>query len=153
MHAYTKSAAASDGISIIANSIGAYFAMNAFQNVKIKRAFFISPIVDMEKLITDMMAAACITPDELKSKKEIKTPFGETLSWEYFSYLKTHPIKWTFPTHILYGGKDMLTSKSTISAFAEKTGATLTVMENGEHWFHTAKQMQFLDNWLKEYFN
>ena len=28
--------------------------------------------------------------------------------------------------------------------------ATLTVMEGGEHWFHTEEQMAFLDNWIKE---
>ena len=26
----------------------------------------------------------------------------------------------------------------------------LTVMENGEHWFHTAEQLAFLDGWVKE---
>ena len=37
----------------------------------------------------------------------------------------------------------------TISAFAEKTGAPLTVMPGGEHWFHTREQMAFLDAWLQ----
>ena len=27
--------------------------------------------------------------------------------------------------------------------------ATLTVMEGGEHWFHTDEQMQFLNDWIK----
>lgn len=27
----------------------------------------------------------------------------------------------------------------------------LTVMPGGEHWFHTDKQMRFLDNWLREH--
>jgi len=26
--------------------------------------------------------------------------------------------------------------------------AELTVMEEGEHWFHTDEQMRFLDNWV-----
>lgn len=26
----------------------------------------------------------------------------------------------------------------------------LTVMENGEHWFHTDEQLAFLDIWMKE---
>ena len=29
-------------------------------------------------------------------------------------------------------------------------GATLTVMENGEHWFHTKEQMDFLSDWIKQ---
>ena len=41
-----------------------------------------------------------------------------------------------------------MTSKETISVFAESIGATLTVMENGEHWFHTEEQMKVLDDWI-----
>ena len=113
------------------------------------KALFISPIVNMEKLITDMMMWSNVTEDELESKKEIPTEFGETLSWEYLCYVRKHPIKWNIPTCILYGGKDHLTSRETISEFAEKQGADLTVMEDGEHWFHTNAQMQFLDDWLR----
>lgn len=29
--------------------------------------------------------------------------------------------------------------------------ASLTIMKNGEHWFHTGEQMDFLDRWLKQY--
>ncbi len=137
-------------ISVIANSIGAYFTMDALSAEKIERAFFISPIVDMELLITNMMLAAHITPGELEQKQEIQTPFGEMLSWKYLSYVQEHPIQWSTPTHILYGGKDTLTSLKTISSFAQRTNASLTVMENGEHWFHTEEQMAFLDHWFKQ---
>ena len=37
-----------------------------------------------------------------------------------------------------------------VRAFAEKTGAVLTVMPGGEHWFHTDEQMRFLDDWITE---
>ena len=42
-----------------------------------------------------------------------------------------------------------MTSRETISEFADKIGADLTVMEDGEHWFHTNEQMQFLDDWIR----
>lgn len=42
-----------------------------------------------------------------------------------------------------------ISSLETISNFASKTGAKLTVMKNGEHWFHTKEQMDFLDEWIK----
>ena len=96
-----------------------------------------------------MMLWANVTLTELQEQKEIETAFGETLSWEYLCYVKEHPVKWAVPTHILYGENDNLTSFETISEFAKQTGATLTVMKNGEHWFHTEEQMQFLDDWLK----
>ena len=138
-----------DEVILIANSIGAFFAMSALAEKGISRALFISPIVNIEKLIADMMLWANVTEDELQSKKEIPTAFGETLSWEYLCYVRRHPIVWNIPTCILYGGKDHLTSRETISEFAEKQGAGLTVMEDGEHWFHTDAQMQFLDAWIR----
>lgn len=136
-------------ISIIANSIGAYFIMVSLTNKHIEKAFFISPIVDMEKLITDMMLLENITEEELYKKKEIKTSFGETLSLEYLTFVRKNPIEWNIPTYILYGEKDNMTSYETILNFANKTKANLTIMKGGEHWFHTDQQMEFLDNWIK----
>ena len=71
------------------------------------------------------------------------------LSWEYLSYVREHPINWSIPTEILYAGLDDLTSRETVTAFAETHGAWLTVMENGEHWFHTEEQMRVLNEWVK----
>ena len=46
-----------ESIILIANSIGAFFSMNAEIDSLIEKAYFISPIVDMEKLITDIQTA------------------------------------------------------------------------------------------------
>ena len=136
-------------ISIIANSIGAYFTMLSLINKNIEKAFFISPIVDMEKLITDMMFLENITEEELYKKKEIKTSFGEILSWDYLTFVRKNPIEWNVPTYILYGEKDNLTSYETILNFTNKSKANLTIMRDGEHWFHTDEQIEFLNNWIK----
>lgn len=133
---------------LVANSIGAYFSMCASAETLIDRAYFISPIVDMEKLICKMMAWAGVTEQELAEKSEIPTEFGETLSWNYLCYVREYPLHWRVPTCILYGGRDSLTSPETVTAFAERTGAELTVMPDGEHWFHTQRQLQFLDSWI-----
>ncbi|MCQ2449034.1 MAG: alpha/beta hydrolase [Clostridia bacterium] len=135
-------------ITLIANSIGAFFAMHALADKNIEAAYFISPVVDMEDLIENMMQNAGVSEEELHEKGEIQTEFGQTLSWEYLSYVRKHPIKWEIPTHILYGGKDHLTSLKTMIKFSCQIGATLMVMENGEHWFHTKEQMDFLDQWI-----
>ena len=139
-----------DNVILIANSIGAFFSMQAGIDDMIQKAYFISPIVDMEKLIADMMKWANVTEQELESEGIIHTDFGEDLSWEYLNYVRSHPIEWHVPTQILYGSHDHLTSIEAISDFANKHRATLTVMEGGEHWFHTEGQMAFLDNWIKE---
>lgn len=137
-------------IVLIANSIGAFFSMNAGIEGLIKQAYFISPIVDMEKLIMDMMKWANVTEAELEAQGIIHTEFGEDLSWEYLTYVRNHPLKWNVPTQILYGQKDQLTSLATMQEFAERHQAGLTVMEGGEHWFHTEEQMAFLDDWISE---
>ena len=138
-------------LNLIANSIGAFFSMNAGVDGLIQKAYFISPIVDMEKLIGDMMTWAKVTEAELKARGVIHTEFGEDLSWDYLSYIRSHPVRWTAPTKILYGGKDNLTSPETISRFAKTHNADLTVMEDGEHWFRTEEQMKFLDDWIRRY--
>ena len=141
-----------ENVILIANSIGAFFSMNASIDNMIQKAYFISPIVNMERLITDMMKWTHVTEQELESKGVIHTDFGEDLSWQYLSYVRSHPIKWCVPTQILYGSKDYLMSIETITDFAYKHQANLTIMENGEHWFHTEEQMQVLDNWVKQYY-
>lgn len=138
-------------VQIVANSIGAYFAMSALSDQPIRKAYFISPVVNMEQLITDMMGWAHVTEQELRDKGKIQTSFGATLSWKYLCYARENPLIWNVPTHILFGEKDHLTAYPTISEFAKKTHATLTVMKNGEHWFHTEEQMQFLDDWVRRF--
>ncbi len=146
---YFDSVAAGYGeVTLIANSIGAFFSMNALADKPVKQAYFISPIVNMEKLICNMMAWAGVSEEELREKKTVPTNFGETLSWEYLCYVRENPIKWRVPTKILYGSNDNLTSLDTMRDFAQKIGAPLTVMDAGEHWFHTAEQMAFLDKWM-----
>ena len=146
--AVTKLKAEYDSVALIGNSIGVFFSMNARINTMIRCAYFISPVVDMEQLILNMMSWAGTTEKELKEKGVIPTSLGEDLSRDYLCYVREHPASWTVPTRILYGSRDNLTSLETITAFAKAHGAELTVMENEEHWFHTDEQMQFLDNWI-----
>lgn len=138
-----------DQIFLISVSIGAYFSMSADISDSIRRAWLISPIVDMERLILSMLSWAGETEEALQARKIIPTTFGEDLSWEYLQYVRSHPIQWRAPTEILYGSADSLQSIETIRAFARRFRAGVTVMEGGEHWFHTAEQMKFLDDWIR----
>ena len=138
-------------ISLYANSIGAYFSLLAFRNAKPEKSLFVSPILDMEKLIHDMLGWAGVTQEQLHQAGEIPTAFGETLSWEYLTYAAEHRItKWDSPTAILYAGQDHLTVRETVEEFARRFGCSVTVMENGEHWFHTEEQLAVLDTWLQK---
>ncbi|MDD3168578.1 MAG: alpha/beta hydrolase, partial [Eubacteriales bacterium] len=137
-------------VSVRANSIGAYFSMLSFAEETIDRYLFVSPILDMEQLIFNMMKWSGVTEDLLKKEKIISTNFGETLSWEYLSYVRKHTIaEWAAPTSILYGTADNLTEKKTVDAFVDQFGCKLTIMDGGEHWFHTPEQLNVLEQWTK----
>ena len=137
-------------ILLIGNSIGAYFSMISLSGKQIKKAMFISPIVDMENVILNMMKWENVSEEELEDKKIINTSFGESLLWEYLSYVRKNSIIWDIPTNILYGEKDDITSLKAMNNFANKINADLTILENGEHWFHTEEQISFLDSWFEK---
>ena len=147
---FTEQRGRCEHLTLVANSIGAFFTLSSLDETLVDRAYFISPILDMENLICNMMQWSNVTKQELAEKREIATNFGETLSWEYLCYVRKHPIIWNVPTCILYGEHDNLTSIETVSAFAKLHHADLTVIPGGEHWFHTDEQMQFLDKWIRE---
>lgn len=132
-----------ESVSLIANSIGAYFSMFALQNYCVEKAFFISPILDMEKLILDMMKCANVTEKDLKEHKEISTDFGETLSWEYLSFVRNNLIQWNVPTEILYAEHDNMTSQDTVNKFVKTHQAKLTVMPEGEIGFIPQNNLNF----------
>ncbi len=137
-------------ITVIASSLGAYFLMISGAADHIGKAFFVSPIVDMERLIRDMMFRANVSEEELRQKGRIVVSPEEILSWEYLDWVIKHPIKWDVQTFILYGEKDNFQSIETMRRFAGSIEAELTVMPGGEHWFHTDEQNEFRWNWLDE---
>lgn len=133
-------------VSLRANSIGAYFAMLAFDAPS--RVLQVSPILDMEDLILTMMGWAGVTEGQLQERGEIATSFGQTLSWKYLCWVREYPIhNWTCPIRILYGNQDNMTSRQTIDGFVRQHDAELTVVEGGEHWFHTPEQLAILREW------
>ena len=134
-------------VSLRATSIGAWFSMLALQEKALRRALFVSPIVDMEDLIGRMMQQANVTEEQLKAAGEIPTTFGETLSWPYLCWVREHPLNWHGRTQVLYGDQDALTSRTMIERFRQESGAHLTIMEGGEHWFHTETQLAVLQAW------
>ena len=84
-----------------------------------------------------------------KAKQEINTEFGQTLYWDYYKYVKENPIvNWNKETYILYGSKDNMQEQSIIQDFSNKFNCKLSILENGEHYFHTEKQLGYYKSWL-----
>ncbi len=140
----------SPNLSLFACSIGAYFSLLAYADEQLGQCLFLSPVVDMERLIRSMMQWFDVTEERLEAEREIPTPIGKTLSWKYFHYVKAHPIvKWDTKTSVLYGGKDAVCERDTVVQFCTQFGCDLTEMEDGEHYFHTQDQLAFYRKWLK----
>ena len=118
-----------DRVGLFGSSLGAWFGLLAYP---------------------DAPLAAGVSEERLAQEGRIPTTFGQTLSWEYLRYVRTHPARrWRTPTAILYGARDHLTDRETVEAFAARNGCRLTVEEAGEHWFHTPEQLAVVDRWQR----
>ncbi len=138
-----------DRFSLFACSLGAYFSLNAYRDRAFENCLFQSPIVDMEALIGRMFLWSGVTEERLALEKKIETPL-DTLSWDYYQYVKSHPIvKWTPKTHILYASRDQLQSLAEQRAFADQFGAELTVAEGSDHPFMEETDAPIVRNWMR----
>jgi len=136
-------------LSLFGSSLGAYFSLVAYRELKFNKCLFQSPILDMENLIQSMMKSANVTEEMLRERREIPTPMGETLSWPYYEFVRENPIvKWNNPTCILYGSKDALTPRNVVDTFVANFHCNLAVLQNGEHYFHTEEQSMAVEKWL-----
>jgi uncharacterized protein len=136
-------------LSLFASSLGAFFSLIAYPDAPFGKCLFLSPILDMEILIQNMMQKAAVTEELLMERLEIITPAGEILSWAYYSFVKENPVvKWNSRTYILYGARDELTSRRIVDTFVANFQCSLEVVPDGEHYFHTSKQKKALGKWL-----
>lgn len=138
-------------INLWACSMGAYFSLLTYNDTPIDQCIFLSPVVNMKIIIDNMMLWSNVSKEELKEKNEIKTDFGPTLYWDYYNYVEENPItKWDNDTFILYGSKDNMQNEELVKDFSQKFNCNLTIVEDGEHYFHTDEQLARYKKWLNE---
>ena len=137
-------------ISLFGCSLGAYFSLLAFGGDDIGNALFLSPVVDMERVLEGMMANFGISPQRLEKERQIELPIGKALDWDYYDCVRSNPAapEWGSSIEILHGSEDHLSSPAVIKRFCERSGAGLTVMEGAGHYFHTEEQLLFFEQWL-----
>ncbi|MGL5273406.1 MAG: hypothetical protein ACRC8J_07970 [Phocaeicola sp.] len=51
------------------------------------------------------------------------------------------------------GENDNLIDLDCVRQFAQKHDCGLTIMENGEHWFHTEQQLDIMRSWIEKEIN
>lgn len=149
MHILRYARTRSNHISVFGCSVGAFFSMLAYKDEQIQQALFLSPVVDMKRIINNIMTWFNVSKERLEKEQEIATPV-KTLYWDYYQYVLNHPVEWDKPTVLLYGARDSLCESDYVNSFAERTNANMTVLEDGEHFFHTEKQLDFLRKWLHD---
>ncbi len=136
-------------INIFACSIGVYFSLLEYKKETINQCLFLSPVVNMKYIIDNMMTWSNITERELEEKQKINTNFGQTLYWDYYLYVKNNPIiEWNKKTYILYGDKDNMQDKDIMKDFVKRFNCNVSILENGEHYFHTKEQLEYYQEWL-----
>ncbi len=137
-------------ISLIANSMGAYFSLLAYKDEDIKQNLFLSPVVDMERIINNIMGWFNISEEQLYKEKVVPTPIGQTLYWDYYQYVKNNPIeKCNAPTAILYGKKDEICEYDYVSSFTKKYNCKLDISEISGHYFHTKEDIKIYRDWIR----
>jgi esterase/lipase len=138
-----------ESFSLYACSMGAYFSLTAYSDVTFEKCLLLSPLLNMKRLIENMMSSLSISEERLKIEKIIDTPYGEKLSWEYYTYVIDNQItEWNSSTSILYGEKDNITEQSVLFDFSNRFNCKIEIMKEGEHYFHTPEQIKYLNDWL-----
>lgn len=136
-------------ISLIANSIGAYFSLQAFNNLLFQQCLLYSPVIDMPYLIGQMMTWFSVTIEQLREKGVIDTPV-DPLRYDYYQYAFSHPIeKWQSPTSILFGEFDNLQTKEIMEKFCLKFNAKLTIVEGASHPLMEQEDINKFKNWIE----
>lgn len=136
-------------IIVIANSIGAFYAYEYLSDFNIKRAFFISPIADMFKIVFDLMMHYHISDEELNNKKIIVLDNGQTLSYDFYQHVLNYKDNWNVPTDILYCEHDEFVYIENIADFlANHPKARLTIKQMAGHYMHTEEEKEFIKQWM-----
>lgn len=148
MMAHARTLAAD--IGLFGCSTGAYFGMLAYGGLPIGQALLLSPVVDMARIIQNMMAVFNVSAQRLEQQKEVHTP-AKTLYWNYYQYVLAHPVEWNAPTAILYGARDELCEREYVERFAKGARADMTILEECGHFFHTDSQLAFFQEWLEKH--
>ena len=139
-------------VNLFATSLGAYFSLVACRDFRFGRCLFASPVLNMQRLIENMMRWFDVTPEQLEARREIPTPIGETLSWDYYSYVRDHPVDvWDSPTAVLYPALDNLTEQEVVDDFAGRFDARIQCVPGSGHYMHSDDELAIMEDWMRRH--
>ena len=136
-------------IGLLANSIGAYFSLCDTPAGTFERAWLVSPLLDLEYYIRDIMAEYSVTDEQLEAETEINTPRG-VLEWPYLRFVEKHPARLDIPSWIIRGDQDEMVPLGTLSRFVGAPGVELVQIEGGQHFLGQPPHLDTVVAWFEE---
>ncbi len=139
-------------IYLFACSMGAYFSLLAYHNLSIRKCLFLSPLVNMERLIRSMMDYFGVSEERLQIERHIELPKGAYLDWDYYCFAKNNPVpcSWNSPIKILYGLNDNITGLKEITEFGMRFNAKVDIYKHGRHYFQSDEELRVFDKWAEK---
>ena len=136
-------------VSLLANSIGAYFSLCDTPAGTFKHAWLVSPLLDLEYYIRDMMAEYSVTDEQLEAQTVIHTRRG-VLDWPYLRFVEEHPVKLDTPSWMIRGDQDEVVPLDTLSRFVGAPGVELVQVEGGQHFLGRPPHLDTVVAWFEE---
>lgn len=103
----------SSEVGLLAGSIGAYFSLCDTPARTFERAWLVSPLIDLEYYIRDVMAEYSVTDEQLEAQTVIDTPRA-ALEWPYLRFVEEHPARLDIPAWIIRGDQDEMVPLDTL---------------------------------------
>ena len=136
-------------VSLLANSIGAYFSLCDTPAGTFEHAWLVSPLLDLEYYIRDIMAEYSVTDERLEAQTVIDTPRG-VLERPYLRFVEEHPAQLNAPSWIIRGDQDEMVPLDTLSRFVGAPGVELVQVEGGQHFLGQPPHIDTVVAWFEE---
>jgi|GEM_PF-684891 len=136
-------------VSLLANSIGAYFSLCDTPAGTFERAWMVSPLLDLEYYIRDIMAEYSVSDEQLEAQTVIDTPRG-VLERSYLRFVEEHPARLNAPSWMIRGDQDEMVPLNALSRFVGAPGVELVQVEGGQHFLGQPPHLDTVVAWFEE---
>ena len=136
-------------VGLLASSIGAYFSLCDTPTGTFERAWLVSPLIDLEYYIRDVMAEHSVTDEQLEAETVIDTPRA-VLEWPYLRFVEEHPARLDIPSWTIRGDQDEVVPLDALSRFVSAPGVELVQIEGGQHFLGQPPHLETVVAWFKE---
>lgn len=139
----------STDVSLLASSIGVYFSLCDTPVGAFERAWLVSPLIDLEDYIRDVMAEYSVTDEQLETATVIDTPRA-VLEWPYLRFVVEHPARLEIPSWTIRGDQDEVVPLETLNRFVSAPDFELVQIEGGRHFLGQPPHLDAVIKWFEE---